>query len=198
MHKKKIIGWLALLVLVTSLSAQETAPNYFPLQIGTRWTYSVKDQKEMVSLVAVREEKVGEQLCVRIELRIKDSTASTEHIAVLRDGIYRFKVDENIIGPPVCFMKSPAKKGEKWTNTFKINDKEGKVTYSTDAEDVEVGAGKFKGALVVIGETIENGIPVKMKNWYAADVGMVKQVIEAGKDLTILELEKVERVEMKK
>jgi hypothetical protein len=183
---------LLLLIGCTMICAQES-DNLMPLEVGTKWTYRVRDQKELFILIAAKEEKVGEQVCIRLEGKIEKDTVSNEHLAVLKDGIYRFKVDENLISPPVCVVKLPGKKGEKWTNEFKVNNKPGKVSYSIDLEDIEVPAGKFKDAILVVGEIKENNGTNISKTWYAPNVGMVKQVIESGKESVTLELEKIEK-----
>lgn len=212
-------AFLVLLAAVSQLSADDP-PNYFPTKVGMRWSYRVQGQPDLVYLLASKEEKLGDQLCVRMDLKIDLITAlsdkvglvtggafipvgrsryvaiSTEYVAQLKDGTHRFMIDGNLISPPVNFLKSPVKAKDTWKSEFKIKDKSGKVTYTAEFEDVDVPAGKYKDALLITGVTFDNGAVTKMQNWYAPGVGMVKQLIVSGKEETLLELVNVEQVKL--
>lgn len=219
MRQLRGFAFLVLLFTVSQLAAADP-PNYFPTKLGMRWSYRVQGQPDLVYLLAAKEEKLGDQLCTRMDLKIDLITAmtdkvglvtsgafipigrsryvaiSTEYVAQLKDGTHRFMIDGNLISPPVNFLKSPVQAKDTWKNEFKIKDKEGKVSYTAEFEEVEVPAGKFKDALVVTGITFDNGTITKMQNWYAPDVGMVKQLIVSGKEEMLLELMKFETVDL--
>jgi hypothetical protein len=212
-------AFLVLCLAVIKVGAADE-PNYFPSKVGMKWTYRISGGPDLVYLLAAKEEKLGDQVCTRMDLKIdlisaltdnvgiitsgafipigksRFVTVSTEHVASLKDGVYRFMIDGNLIGPPVNFLQTPIKKRDSWKNEFRIKDKKGKVTFTADFDDVEVPAGKFKDALLITGETIENGVITKMQNWYVADVGMVKQLILNGKEETLLELTRLEIVKL--
>jgi hypothetical protein len=184
---------LALLVVALPLRA-ESDKDFFPLKVGTKWTYNVSSGQDKIIVTALKEEKVGEQMCTRIEWKLKDMAFSSEHVAVLKDGIYRLKMDDKKVEPPVCFFKAAAKKGEPWSQDFKLGDSAAKSKCEVSTEDVEVPAGKFEKALVVFGEAIGMGeeVPTRTRAWYARKTGMVKQVIDSGDATVTLELEKME------
>jgi len=163
----------------------------YPLKVGTKWTYKVKDQEEKFIVTAAKEEMIGEQKCMKLEARLKDRLVATEHIAVTKDGIYRYRFDERPLEPPLRFCKLPAKKGEKWEQKFKIGMKEGLARFETDEEEITVPGGKYK-AVAVKGEVVEDGMSIKMSFWFAPGVGMVRQVIDHGEAMIVLELESVE------
>lgn len=219
MRRYRAFTFVFLLFAVSQLAAEDT-PNYFPTKLGTRWTYRVQGQPDLVYLLAAKQESLGDQVCVRMDLKVdliaamtdkvalvtsgafipvgrtRFVTVSTEYVAPLKDGIYRFMIDGDLISPPVNFLQAPVKAKDQWKNEFKIKDKKGKVTYTADFEDVDVPAGKYKDALLITGLTFDNGAITKMQNWYAPNVGMVKQLITSGKEETLLELIKVEEVNL--
>jgi hypothetical protein len=187
---------VVLLTFLPAVSAQEDKSLY-PLKVGTKWTYKVKDQEEKFVVTAAKEEAVGDQKCMKLEARLKDRVVATEHVAVLKDGIYRFKFDERAIEPPLCFCKLPPKKGEKWEQKFKVGPKEGVARFESGEEEISVPAGKYK-AVSVKGEVVEDSITIKMSFWFAPGIGMVRQVIDQGEAVIVLELESIDRPADKK
>jgi hypothetical protein len=192
--------WFAaavVLALILPAAAQDDKPLY-PLKVGTKWSYKVKDQEEKFVVTAAKEEMVGDQNCVKLEARLKDQVVASEHVAVLKDGIYRFKFDDKTIEPPVCFCKLPATKGQKWEVKFKVAGKEGVGKFESGEEEISVPAGKFQ-AVVVKGEVVEDSVPIKMTLWFAPGSGIVRQLIDGGgQQPIVLELESIERPAEKK
>src|SRR5262245_15783289 len=185
------VGLLVLIVVLPTMAQDADKPLY-PLEVGTKWTYQVAKQTDSFVMTAAKAEKVGEQDCVKLEARLKGQVVATEHVAVLKDGIYRYKFNEAAIDPPLCFCKLPAKKGEKWEAKFTTGGKNGTAKFETFEDEVEVPAGKFK-AIIVRGEITENEVPIKTALWFAPGHGMVRQVVEIGDEQPIvLELEKME------
>lgn len=186
------LGLTLLVTTIPAAPAQDADKPLYPLQIGTKWTYQVARQDERFVVTAAKEEKVGEQNCVKLEARLKGQVVVTEHVAVLPDGIYRFKFNDAAIEPALCFCKPAAKKGEKWEVKFATGGKNGTAKFEQSEEAVEVPFGKFK-AVVVRGEVIENEVTIKTTVWFAPGCGMVRQVIEIGEQPPIvLELENME------
>jgi hypothetical protein len=195
---------LTLLVLAAPVSAADADKEYYPLKVGTTWSYTLTTQQEKKTekvvdtyvLTALKEDKVGEQPCVVFEAKVGGKMVATEHIAILKDGVYRLKFSDQSIEPAVCFFKAAAKKGDTWTQDFKVSETAATGKYEMDVEDVEVRAGKFKGALVVRGEAIEKAgadkKTTKTTIWFAKNYGMVKQVIIMDDLRIILELEKMD------
>src|SRR5262249_28524902 len=134
-----------------------------PLKIGTTWTYTIttqqkdKTEKQVNTfiLTAIKEDKVGNQACVKFEAKLGEEVVSSEHVAILNDGVYRFKFGDKTIEPPICFFNASSKKGESWSQDFKVGDVGATVKYEMGVEDVEVRAGKFKDALVAKAEATE-------------------------------------------
>jgi hypothetical protein len=203
-------------LLVLSAPALADDAEYFPTKIGMRWTYRIAGQSDRYFVTAVKEEKFGEQICVRFESRLRsrlflngpagigmagslaapiffsEQPVGSEHAAVLRDGVHRFSFANQPIDPPICFLKSSLPKGESWKHEFKIGDVPASARYEIDFEDVTVPAGTVKGALVIRVETVDKKETTKTTVWYARGVGMIKQIIDLGEEKLMLELERVE------
>lgn len=176
------------------------ADDYYPLTVGAKWTYKLTGQDGRFVVVASAAEKVGEVNCVKMDAKLKDQVVGTEHIALAKDGYYRFKFGDTLIEPAICFCKPDAKKGESWKLDFKIGETKASVRYEADYQDVKVPAGEFKNALVIKAEAVEKGtVDGKEKDqitkttiWYVKGTGIVKQFIELAEAKVTLELESVE------
>ena len=197
MPHRKWFAAAVMLALILPAAAQDDKPLY-PLKVGTKWSYKVKDQEEKFVVTATKEEMVGDQNCVKLEARLKDQIVASEHVAILKDGIYRFKFDDKAIEPPVCFCKLPATKGQKWEVKFKVAGKDGVAKFESGEEEISVPAGKFQ-TVVIKGEVVEDSVPIKMTLWFAPGSGIVRQVIDGGgQQPIVLELESIERPGEKK
>jgi hypothetical protein len=191
----------ALLALVATgpLLAQERSAleKLCPLQIGNTWTYRVSNQEERFVIKAIREEMVGDQNCVVLEATVKDKVVATEHVAITKEGLVRFRADKEDVDPPLCVLKWPLPRKGGWIGEYHLGPRLAAAGFwTTPAADVTVPAGKFK-ATAVHG-TVREGTTIlgSTSAWYAEGVGMVKQTVSQGpgRPLT-LELEKFEKGE---
>jgi hypothetical protein len=185
------LSLLAVLFIGVAARAADNVNEFYPTAIGSKWTFSLGKQDEKFVWSAVKLDKVGAQECVVFEGALKGQVVGSEHVAVVKDGVFRYKMGDNLISPPICFLKADAK-GKTWEEKFKVGDVETTAKYSADVEDVDVPAGKYKGAIVIRTEASEKDVKVKSAIWYVKDVGMVKQAFELGNVKYELLLEKFE------
>jgi hypothetical protein len=142
---------------------------------------------------------VGDQTCFVLEGKLRDRVTATEHVAWTKAGLTRFRADRADINPPITILRySTVPKGLE--ASYQLGDRRATARFaqSTPPMTVFVPAGRYRGTTTVVGEMSgENGgrTTVKTTVWYAAGVGMVKQVIEEGKRNTNLELEKFSKGE---
>jgi hypothetical protein len=153
-----------LLISAFPISAATEPASHYPLKVGSKWTYRVGDKDDKFVVTAMKEEKVGLQPCMVIEAKLKDMVVATEHIAALKDGIYRFKIGEQAIEPSINIFKSGVKKGDSWMQDFKVGDIAARAKFTVDIEDVEVPAGKYKDAIVIRAVTTEKAAPEEKKD----------------------------------
>src|SRR5581483_6929122 len=71
---------------------------YYPLAVGTEWTYDMHGGK--VKVVVVEHEKFKGTLCARIESTPSGGETSSEHITIKEDGVYRCAYNGVKIDPP--------------------------------------------------------------------------------------------------
>src|SRR5271166_3617261 len=179
-----------LLILGAPLPASDIDQNYYPVQVGTQWTYKLGNTNDKFVITVLKPVTVGQQDCFVFDAKLNGKDAATEHVAWLKDGVHRFMYGDKPFEPPICFFKPGAKKGDTWKQDYKIGDAKGSIKFLVDVEDVEVPAGKFKDALAVHAEATENNTVSKTTIWYVKNGGMVKQLIEDEKPI-VLELEKM-------
>ncbi len=155
------------LICLAATPAEEPASSdeIMPLKVGNRWTYRVNGKDKFV-VMAVRNEKVGNVLCTRLEVRGKGEGFSAEHVALRSDGLFRYRDDGFDLEPPLNFCKLPLKKGDSWKGTYKIGGKTGAIKYEVDTEVVTVPAGKY-AAWLIRAEGGEDKNKVKFSSWYA-------------------------------
>ncbi len=176
-----------------TLSAEEsvTANEIYPLAVGHKWTYKISGQEDRFVVTVKGKEKIGNQMCFRIEASIKEKVIAVEHVAIKGNGVFRYKIDEDELTPPVLLIKNPSKDKDTWKQEYKLGKKAASVTLSSTFEGITVPAGKYL-ALVVNGDITEGDTKAKSTLWFAPKVGLVKQSYEIGKNSMTLELEKFE------
>jgi hypothetical protein len=169
----------------------EQGPSYYPLKVGTQWTYKTADGKSTVIKITGKE-KVGDVDCSRLEATVNGMAVANEHLAAKPDGIYRYKGNGMKVEPPVLVLKLPPKKGEKWEVKSKFAGLSVEGNFTIDEGDVAVQGYKGKAVTVQTDDMKIAGNPVMTTLWFAPDVGMVKQVMNLGGMKVQLELEKYE------
>ncbi len=173
----------------------EAKPDYYPLKVGTKWHYEVTangEKKNVTNAIAKIETIDGKSLS-RLETTIMDQVKATEHLTVTDKGVFRNRINETEISPPVCLLKFPVKDGESWESEVKIGTE--KVTFKAKAgkeEDVTVPAGKYKAVTSEL-EVMAGNVNVKTRYWFAKDVGVVKQTMEINGMNVDMELAKFEK-----
>src|SRR5262249_26844258 len=121
---------------------------------------------------------------------------ASEHVVVRKDGVYRCAVAGQEVKPALCFLRLPAKKGEKWnvdstiggervTGAFEEGEEEVPVAYDKDKKKVKAVTSAAK-------ELIVNNQRMALTYYFAPGVGMVKQVANLAGAVVTLELVKYE------
>jgi hypothetical protein len=122
-------------------------------------------------------DKPGE---AKLDTVVNGKSVASETVEVKADGIYRTKINNTAIEPPVKFLElkdgKPAAKGASWAVDSKIQQQpiKGKFSIKDDKEKVKVAAGEFE-AVVVEGPDFEiAGNKTTVKYWFVAGKGVVK------------------------
>lgn len=167
---------------------------YYPLKAGTTWSYKA-DGKTTYTVTVAGFEKVGEEQCARLEMKREGAVSATEDVTVKKDGVYRCAFAGSKVTPPVCFLKLPVKKGERWTYESKLagTDLKGGFTLGEE-KGVKVPAGTYDTLTVTsTNDTTKiDGQTPAVTYYFAKKVGLVKSVVEIGGVKVVSELEKFE------
>ncbi len=170
------------------------ADNYYPLEVGNKWTFNVAVAGNSVTAISsiVKIEMINGKSMARLEAAIKDKVVANEHLRQTEEGIFRHRNNGQDIDPSICLLKYPVKAGAKWQGEFKVGNDDGKYSCESSEESIEVPAGKFKAIRVNI-RLESKGQNVNTAYWFVKDIGFVKQTVDAGGLNIVMELEKFER-----
>lgn len=198
-----IVAFSALLLLQTDSSnaggdkqdkgkAVKT-PNYYPLVAGNQWTYQLTVNGNAVTMVSkiAKIETIDQLKLARLEAEVGGNVGQTEHLQQTDKGVFRHRANGIEVTPPLMLMKYPFKAGEKWGGEFTALGQKAKYSCEAGEETVEVAAGKFKTARIVV--TVEqNGQNIATTYWFAENVGFVKQTLDVNGMSILAELQKFE------
>ena len=154
--------------------------NYFPNKKGTKWVYNVA--QNAIDVVA----DVGGKL----DTMVGGKPVASEMIEVKDDGIYRTKVNNVPIVPPVKIMAIPADKDASWVVESTLNGQviKGKFTQKGAKEKATVPAGTFD-CVVVDGPEFEiAGAKCGITYWFADGKYVVKMVYNIAGNEALLEM----------
>jgi hypothetical protein len=163
---------------------------YYPLAVGNTWHYRAGENR--FAMRVARHEKVGDAMTARIEMLVEGKARSHENVGVTGDGIYRYSYEGKEAKPPVRFFKLPPKKGDTWTVDSKWGTETIKGTFKTGEETVTVPAGKYETFTASCDKFTAGDTEISVTYYFAQNVGVVKQVIEASGQRIVIELEKFE------
>lgn len=187
----------ALVLVGGTLLAQDkkdapTAEGYFPLRTKTKWTYKVQDQT--IEVVAAGTEKLGSDDCVKVDTLVNGKVVASELYAVRTDGVYRVKVKDDKVDPPVKVLALPVKKGDSWDFKSKVGSQTVTGTFKVkeDKDKVTTPAGTFDAVLVEGVDIDVAGQKTTVRTWYAKDKGVVKLSYKIQDAESVLELTKFE------
>ncbi len=168
------------------------ADGYFPLKLKSKWTYKVQDQT--VEVIAAGTEKFNNEDCTKVDTTVNGKVVASELYSVKADGVYRVKVKDDKIDPPVKVLAVPVKKDGSWEIKSKVGSQNVSGTFKVknDKESVETPAGKFEAVLVEGADLDVAGTKTTVRMWFVKDKGIVKLEYKIQDAVSTLELTKVE------
>jgi hypothetical protein len=157
----------------------------FPLKPGAKWTYKVGENQTIE--VKVENVTSGEALLTTL---VNGKPVAKESVKVQADGVYRTKINDSPITPPVKFLALPPKKGADWQVDSKVQDQpiKGKFTLTEEKEKVKVRDKEYEAAVVNGPEFDIAGTKTAVKYWFAKDKGVVKLSYTIAGNEAVLEL----------
>ena len=190
---KRILSSVLLLAAVAlPASGADKAPgsDYYPLKIGTQWTYQIGPVE--VTMRVAKHEKVGDVMCGVVESSVDGKVVATEHISAGENGVFRHTFNGQKASEPLCILKLPVKKDQEWAFNAKIANETVKGKFKSGEEEITVPSGKYKAVTSFTTECELNGNKAEFKYWFAPGVGVVKQTMNIGGNMIESVLKKVE------
>jgi len=186
-----VVGAMAVLFGGVALAQppKDASTEYFPLKPKTKWTYKVQDQNVEVTVTGT--EKFNNEDCAKVETTVNGKVVASELYVVRADGVYRVKVKDDKIDPPVKVLALPVKKDASWEVKSKVGNNQtvaGTFKIKNDKEPVEVPAGKFEAVLVEGVDLDVAGTKTTVRLWLVKDKGIVKLSYKIGEAESVLEL----------
>jgi hypothetical protein len=172
-------------------------PDYYPLKVGTKWTFAVDQgtglKVQVTNQIAKLETIDGKALAVQ-QTVVDGKITATEHLASTPQGVFRYRMNGIVMKPPACILKYPVKEGERWEAATTAGNQRVILEFEAGkSEEVTTPAGRYK-TVSVMGTASEGGTKIGSTCWYAPNVGIVKQRTDsAGKQIHV-ELVKFEPV----
>jgi len=168
---------------------------FYPLEIGSEWRYEING-KAVVARVT-KHEKMGENPAGKVDSFLDDKLISSEHIAVLSDGVYRVAFGGEVPTKPVMILKLPPKDGDVWAVDTEISGSTIKGSARCDFEKVKVPAGDFdayrvRGTYAVTTKDGQVSNP-EFTFWFADGTGVVKLGTKSGESDVVLELKSFQK-----
>jgi hypothetical protein len=163
------------------------AADFFPLRVGDSWTYRNSEEGGYTLKVLSQEPHEGAATRYTVEML---SGVKIHQVYSKSEGWVLYHAEDYVeheglkaqYEPPRKYLTNPLVAGQKWEWTGKDPTQVEFHESSRVAglEKVSVPAGKFRAMKVVTEITGESVAKIRT-NWYAAGVGLVKTVTEAGK-----------------
>lgn len=195
MASNRVVTWFVL-TGATALAAPlpktpDAQPYYLPTVVGTKSVYQEKTSLgHTFEYTGVVTESVKTSKGLQVTIKYKREFGDPDVVVseASNTGVTRLQMGRKELDPPKEVLRSSARKGDgwKWEGTSGTHN----FTYGGE-EDVEVPAGKFK-AIRIDEENKLGKLTVHIKNWYAPNVGLVKQIQTAlGETTCVVELKSI-------
>jgi hypothetical protein len=208
-----------LIASCSSNAGKEADTPWFPLAVGNTWTYSCQmpmgnqgggaqgggqpggqgggqpggapagPQKSMIVKRVTGYDTISRVKCAKIEVTQDGKTVGTEYMAALKDGIYRYEIDDKEPSSPVRILKLPPDKDAAWTISARGEHGSFSCEMKISEESVTGPAGKFD-AVVAAGDLKLKSHAYSISNAFAKNVGIVRIKTSPPGDNLSLDLEK--------
>jgi hypothetical protein len=175
------LGMTLLLSFVTPApdlsDKQQQGVLYFSTTAGTRLIYQQAEDEVTVCVTSV--DRRDDAFVVSVDTLLKGMKVSSEKLSVSKQSISRLEFDREAIDPPECIVKAQSRSQHHWQVERAGNAAGFKVMHTVvGCEVVKVPAGIYK-AIRIDSEYADRHTTRRSTAWYAAGVGLVKEVIRA-------------------
>jgi DUF3108-like len=171
------------MILAGILAPATLAVDYFPLETGNQWSYTMSNGMQMTVAISGFAPIRGVR-CAIVETTM-GWQKSREFMALRADGLKTYKTQaqgqEVLHDPPVTRIKLPFQEGQTWTSTLNQLGMSITTAYqSVGTERVQTPAGAFDCIKIRSTATVPSQPPMVSLSYYADGVGLVYQTIQVG------------------
>lgn len=166
-------GVLLLALLLVGCGAKTR--DYFPLQLGNKWTYEVTidNDVEIIDLTVAEEAPVGDHQGYLLQSEMGDSRLAWDG-----DTLLAAELAGTRYSPPIPLY---APDGTDWSGVVQAESKQvaGKATVSRSEEELVVGGRSFQTVKCVL--TLDSGEDhIQLTTWFYAGMGILRQEQRSG------------------
>ena len=181
------------------VAATAAVSEFYPTKKGSKWVYKA-GEVEVTLQAGETDPKTGE---TKLDTIVLGKSVASETVKVTTDGVYRTKINNSTIDPPVKILELEAKAegklvpkpvGTKWTVKSKVlqSDLTGEFTIAK-VETVDIGGVKYANAVIVEGPNFNiASTETKVTYIFAPGKGVVKLTYAIAGNSTSLELKSFE------
>ena len=177
-------------------AAAAATTDFYPTKKGSKWVYKA-GEVEVTLQAGDTDPKNGE---TKLETIVQGKSVASETIRVTADGIYRTKINNSAIEPPVKILELAAGPdgklvakpvGTKWAVKSKVlqSDLSGEFTIAKVEPSLDIGGVKYANAVIVEGPNFNiASTETKVTYIFAPGKGVVKLSYAIAGNSTSLEL----------
>ncbi|MBX9623695.1 MAG: hypothetical protein K2X82_07760 [Gemmataceae bacterium] len=168
-----VVGVVVGLAAGTAL-AQTPGADLFPTKAKTKWVYKGADHE--VTVVVAGAEQFNNKACTKFDTLVAGQVKASELYYVEADGVYRAKVKDEKIDPPVKVLALPAKKDAAWKVDSKVGGQavKGEFKIIDEKAKIKTPAGEFDCVVVEGADMDIAGTKTTVKQYFAPGKGLVK------------------------
>jgi hypothetical protein len=194
--KRTISLSVLLLLLAATVQAMNPPqdaknPNMFPFAKGSQWHFEANANGTTFNIVQEVTEfsKNGETTKAKLSANINGQDMNEEMSSDAK-GIYRHSFNNINLDKPLTIFKYPIQ-NQKWSETVSMAGMEFEAKMEMKSPvDLTVGAGSYKKVIPVEINMSVQGQEINATNYYAEDVGIVKQEMSIAGTKVTSELKK--------
>lgn len=174
-------------------AAPLTAAQLYPLAQDAEWHYTMHSEKGIweMSYQVAKLESENDQQAYRVEMVLDKKIVLTEHLHQTPEGLFRSRLQDARLSPPLLLLKNPVEPGQQWTTKTQIGAQELTIECAVESERVKVPAGEYDAIKLTVATQADES-DIRSTYWFAPGVGIVRQdaVIGADSDEMYIELTK--------
>lgn len=175
---KAVAAILAILSGELADATRRRTADWYPLGIGTSWTYSYAGGEYTQAVVGHK--RIGGVQCAQVEIRYQGHVGYTQYMTRDSDGVRIFSMqqqgNESTLESPMTLLKIPFRKGQEWTWKGSYFSSESEIRFTDEGEETLEVLGRKTPCRKVAADWLMTAVQMKMRTvtWFAQGIGVAK------------------------